>query len=172
MRAALGGVVALLIACHEKPSPPAVPPAPNKQAELIQQAEAVALKHAAQAPFCGSPVEVFSGSIEVAATGYEGATELDRVVTKAERVSFTLDYPFEKPFAGTVIAPITLRRIVDAIRAGFRTMYEGAEQRDIPGLMNKDVRGVYGRSFHAIGDLVIESVQLCADGRLDIDIGS
>ena len=34
------------------------------------------------------------------------------------------------------------------------------------------VRGACGRSFHATGDLVIESVQLCAGGRLEIEIGS
>lgn len=91
MRGALAEVVALLLARDERP-PVSVPPAPNKEAELIQQAEAVALKHAARAPSCGSPVDVFSGSIEVAGTGYEGATQLDRVVTKAERRGASEEY--------------------------------------------------------------------------------
>lgn len=67
---------------------------------------------------------------------------------------------------------MTLRRIIDAIRAGFRKMYEGAEVRDIPGMMNKDVRGAYGNAFHVIGDLVVESIELCDGDRLEISIGS
>jgi len=40
-------------------------------------------------------------------------------------------------------------------------------------MYNKDVSGPYGRAFHAIGDLVIEGIDLCeADGALDIAIGS
>jgi hypothetical protein len=39
---------------------------------------------------------------------------------------------------------ITLRAIIDAVRAGFRTMYEGTTQRDIPGMENKDVNGPAG----------------------------
>ena len=97
---------------------------------------------------------------------------LDRVISTSARVRFTLDYPFEKPFAGVVAGKLTLRRTVDAIRAGFREMYEGSTQRDIPGMHNKDVTGRYGRAFHAIGDLVIERIELCADDSLSIFIGS
>lgn len=74
----------------------------------------------------------------------------------------------EKPFAGK----ITLRAVIDAIRAGFREMYEGAKVGDIPGMMNKDVNGAYGNAFHDIGDLVIEGIDLCDGDVLEISIGS
>jgi hypothetical protein len=51
-------------------------------------------------------------------------------------------------------------------------MYEGTTQRDIPKMVNKDVTGPYGRAFHVIRDLVIESIDLCDDTWLDISIGS
>jgi hypothetical protein len=97
---------------------------------------------------------------------------LDRVISKAPKIDFTLDYPFEKPFESSITGRITLRRVIDAVRAGFRHMYEGTTQRDIPKLENKDVNGPYGRVFHVIGDLVIESIDLCDDRWLDISIGS
>jgi hypothetical protein len=133
---------------------------------------------------CKTRVEIYKGMIEVDARTYvhpalHGDTDvnepipaLDRVLSKAPRIELTLDYPFEKPFTTTVTGPITLRRVIDAVRAGFRHMYEGTTQRDIPKLENKDVTGPYGRAFHAIGDLVIESIDLCDDSWLDISIGS
>ena len=51
-------------------------------------------------------------------------------------------------------------------------MYEGSTEREVPGLMNKDVTGKYGRAFHVISDLVIERIELCADNSLSISIGS
>jgi hypothetical protein len=133
---------------------------------------------------CERPIRVYAGSIAVGGSDYvhpvprgddfvevpiEG---LDRVFTKSTRVEFTLDYPFERPFAGIVTGEITLRRTIDAVRAGFGEMYEGTTQRDIPGMENKDVTGRYGRAFHAIGDLVIEGIDLCGDDFLSITIGS
>ncbi len=153
--------------------PPIKPAAQPDFLKRIQESEAAAAKRGAEAPPCRGAVTMHSGSIQVDANDYGDASGLDRVhSSKAEKVSFTLDYPFEKPFAGTVTAPITLRRSVDAIRAGFRKMYDGAAIRDIPGMHNKEVTGPYGQSFHAIGDLVIEGVELCDDGRLQIAIGS
>lgn len=102
----------------------------------------------------------------------EAIPDLDRVISTAPRIEFTLDYPFEKPFTGSITGDITLRRIIDAVRSGFRHMYEGTTQRDIPNMYNKDVNGPYGRAFHVIGDLVIERIDLCDGGRLDILIGS
>jgi hypothetical protein len=133
---------------------------------------------------CQSAVSLLDGSVAVAATDYvhsvkrdgryvkEAIPGLDRVVSQAPELGFTLDYPFEKPFAGKVTGPLTLRRIIDAVRAGFRTMYQGTTESEIPGLYNKDVRGAYGRAFHIIGDLFIEQIQLCDGKTLEIEIGS
>ena len=159
--------------CDRQPEAPAPPPAarPDPAAELAPHR-------------CEQPQLVYRGSITVDASDYMNLVPkgddyvdapiegLDRVVSTQAQLRFVLDYPFEKPFNGTVSAPLTLRRIIDAIRAGFRTMYGGATVKDIPGMMNKDVKGAYGSSFHAIGDLVIEHIDLCADGTLDIGIGS
>ena len=135
-------------------------------------------------PSCTRRVAVYEGSIGVASTGYRHTVaragdyvdapveDLDRVVSPARRVRFTLDYPFEKPFDGVLTGEVTRRAVIDAVRSGFRKMYAGSEVREIPGMANKDVRGPYGRSFHAIDDLVIERVDLCDDLWLDIDIGS
>lgn len=90
----------------------------------------------------------------------------------ATELRFTLDYPFEKPFEGVVSGKATLRRTIDAIRAGLRKTYEGTTVRDIPGMVNKDVTGPYGKSFHVIEDLVIESIELCDGAQLRIFIGS
>jgi hypothetical protein len=98
--------------------------------------------------------------------------KIDDVIPNVTKLKFTLDYPFEKPFTGEVSGKITLRKIIDAIRAGFRTMYAGAVEKPIPGMMNRDVRGKYGASFHAMSDLVIEGIELCEGGVLDISIGS
>jgi hypothetical protein len=133
---------------------------------------------------CRNPVDLYEGSIAVDASDYvhmakrggkyvkEAIPGLDRDVSSVPDLRFTLDYPLEQPFTGTVTAPVTLRRIIDAVRAGFRTMYQGTTEREIPGLANKDVRGVYGKAFHVIGDLVIEGIQLCDGKTLDIEIGS
>jgi hypothetical protein len=149
----------------------------------IQRSEQRATERAAE-HVCERPVRVYDGSIEVNSSDYvhpvahgedyvdEPIDGLDRVISKSRSVRFTLDYPFETPFAGVVTGEITLRRTIDAIRAGFRKMYEGSTQRDIPRLENKDVTGPYGRAFHAIGDLVIERIDLCADDSFSIFIGS
>jgi hypothetical protein len=133
---------------------------------------------------CERPTAVYEGSIQVKGNAYlhsvtrgddhvdEPIEGLDRVVTKSSRVHFTLVYPFERPFVGALTGEITLRRLIDAVRAGFRKMYEGTTQSDIPGMYNTDVTGPYGRAFHAIDDLVIEGIDLCADDSLSITIGS
>ena len=100
---------------------------------------------------------------------------LDDIVTPLTELQFQLDYPFEKPFTGVVTSEqgTTLRQIIDAIRAGYRAMYLGATSQDHPNLDNKIVDGDYGRGFHEIGDLVIESIGIDDDaGVLDILIGS
>lgn len=131
--------------------------------------------------------ELYDGALPVDADDYvhdvmEGdehseaeVSGLDDIVTPLTQLQFTLDYPFEKPFTGEVRADdgITLRQIIDAIRAGFRAMYINATSQDIPNLDNKLVDGEYGRGLHAIGDLVIESIGLDDDtGVLEILIGS
>jgi hypothetical protein len=103
----------------------------------------------------------------------EDIAGLDRVVSAAAQLRFSLDYPFDKSFQGTVTGRITFRNIIDAVRIGLRKMYEGTSQRDIPGIVNKDVTGPYGRAFHVIGDLVIERIEICNEnGTLEIAIGS
>jgi hypothetical protein len=150
---------------------------------VIQRSEQLAVERGAER-VCERAVEVYDGSIPVAASGYLHSVErgddfvdepiggLDRLLSKSTRVRFTLDYPFEKPFAGAVTGEITLRRTIDAVRAGFRKMYERTIERDIPGMDNKDVTGPYGRAFHAIDDLVIERIDLCGDESFLITIGS
>ena len=156
-------------------------PAPTDEA--IRASEQAAAEREAQRS-CNRRVAIYDGSIEVDATTYvqpvehadawtdEPIPDLDRVVSSAPRIDFTLDYPFEKPFSTSMTGDITLRRIIDAVRAGFRHMYEGTTQRDIRNLENKDVRGPYGQAFHVIGDLVIEHIDLCDDRWLDVSIGS
>jgi hypothetical protein len=101
---------------------------------------------------------------------------LDDLVSTAAELRFTLDYPFDAPYEGRVQAygdGITLRQVIIAIRQGFRVMYAGASAEDIPGLANKKVEGTYGRAFHVIGDLVIESLAVSDEsGTLDVGIGS
>jgi hypothetical protein len=154
----------------------------NPSARIAQYGHQAANRDAERP--CERPVAVYEGSIQVARSDYlhpvargqdfvdEPIDGLDRVLSKSTRVRFTLDYPFERPFAGVVTGDISLRRTIDAIRAGFRTMYEGTTQRDIPGMHNKDVSGPYGRAFHVIDDLVIEGIDLCADDTFAITIGS
>lgn len=151
--------------------------------DQIQRSEQQAAERDAEHE-CVRPIAIYDGSIEVSSSDYlhsvargndfvdEPIDGLDRVFSTSTRIRFTLDYPFERPFAGVVMKDVTLRRTIDAIRASFREMYKGATQRDIPGLYNKDVTGSYGRAFHAIDDLVIEQIDLCADDTLSIAIGS
>src|SRR6266568_6923958 len=114
------------------------------------------------------PRLIYEGSIKVDDLDYAHYVErdgdyvrveidgLDDIVTRAPRLRFTLDYPFEKPCEGTVVgdAGVTLRQIIAAIRTCFRAMYRGAVHEPIPNLHNQRVDGDYGRAFHAIGDLV------------------
>jgi hypothetical protein len=151
--------------------------------ELIQKSEREAAARDAKR-VCKSPIPIFEGSITVNSSDYqhsvargedfvdEPISGLDRVLSKSAQVRFTLDYPFERPFAGVVTGDITLRRTIDAIRAGFRQMYQGTTQRDIPGTYNKDVMGPYGRAFHVIDDLVIARILLCEDDTFLIVINS
>ncbi|MDF2694879.1 MAG: hypothetical protein K0S65_3262 [Labilithrix sp.] len=100
---------------------------------------------------------------------------LDERVTRAPVLRFVLDYPFPRPYEGKVISDsgATLRQIIDAVRQGFRVMYRGAREQDIPNLENKLVDGDYGRAYHVIGDLVIESIEIDdGTGELTIFIGS
>ena len=158
-------------------------PAKEDVSAQIQRSEEQAAQRDADRE-CARPIAIYDGSIPVNASEYlhsvargeefvdEPIADLDRVLSKATRVRFTLDYPFDRPLAGEVMGPITLRRSIDAIRAGFRLMYSGTTERALPGVYNKDVTGAYGRAFHAIGDLVIERIDLCADETFAISIGS
>jgi hypothetical protein len=151
---------------------------------VVRSTEEAAAQRDTEEAECKRRVPLYDGSINVDASDYvqpvehrdawvdEAIPDLDRVVTSAPRIDFTLDYPFEKPFTGSITGDITLRRIIDAVRSGFRHMYQGTTQRDIPKMENKDVTGPYGHAFHAIGDLVIERIDLCDGGRLDLSIGS
>lgn len=73
---------------------------------------------------------------------------LDEVVSSAASLTFTLEYPFDKPYAGMVAGArgITRRAVIDAIRAGFQTMY-GADR-------------AYGRAHQALDHLFIDRVVL------------
>jgi hypothetical protein len=130
----------------------------------------------------------YGGEIPVAGTGYTRTTldsagdleelpieELDTPVTRRHRLDFTLDYPFDQPYEGQVIgdAGVTLRQVIDAIRAAYREMYRGAAVSDLANLHNKLVQGDYGHAVHVIDDLVIERLAVDDDlGRIEIDIGS
>lgn len=183
----VASVTTAALACEGRDAKPSIrdesPPPKDDVSAQIQRAEQQAAERDAERA-CERPIKVYGGSIMVNASDYihpvkrgtdyveEPIAGLDRVLSKGAQVRFTLDYPFERPFAGVVTSPITLRRTIDAIRAGFRKMYEGTTQRDIPGMLNKDVTGPYGQAVHAIDDLVIERINLCADDTLLIDIGS
>lgn len=132
--------------------------------------------------------DIYSGCISVEASDFTHPVAvgddyedreiegLDDLVSTASELRFTLDYPFDEPYEGRVQAygdGITLRQVIIAIRQGFRAMYAGASAEDIPGLANKRVEGTYGRAFHVIGDLVIESLAVSDEtGALDVGIGS
>jgi hypothetical protein len=128
--------------------------------------------------------EIYSGSFSVSGSNYTESNEdgdeveiekLDERVTSVPILHFTLDYPFERPFEGKVVtdAGATLRQILDAIRAGYRTMYSGTTVESIPNLDNKRVRGEFGEAFHVIEDLVVEYIAIDEEeGALDVGIGS
>jgi hypothetical protein len=88
-------------------------------------------------------------------------TGLDEVVTDETELTFTLLYPFEKPYAGTIHTGATRRQILDAIRTGFRTMYAGTTADG----------GAYGRAHQELDHLFIDRVVL-ADGELAIDVST
>jgi len=134
-----------------------------------------------------SRVTVYDGSIPVAGNAYRHTAlvgedyadtdipGLDTVVSRAPSLSFTLDYPFDEPFEGRIVGVegITLRHIIDAIRDGYRQMYEATSTEDIPNIANKKVTGSYGTAMHVIDDLVIESIELDGtNNTLTIFIGS
>lgn len=151
---------------------------------VVRASEAAASQRAAERSRGG--VRIYDGGgVSVARRDYvhlkkrgdddyveEQVSALDDVITLERKITFTLDYPFEREFAGTVEGQITLRRIVDAIRAGFDSMYANTTQEDLAQLTNKRVTGPYGTAFHVIGDLYIEGIALRDDGALEIDIGS
>jgi hypothetical protein len=185
--------ISTCIGCSGRKNDASPPPAPTPTAavdhqpataDMVRASDEAAIQRNSQREECKGRVTIYEGSIEVDASKYvhpvahgdaevdEAIPDLDRVVSSAPRIDFTLDYPFEKPFSSSITGAITLRRIIDSVRSGFRHMYEGTTVRDIPKLENKDVRGPYGQAFHVIGDLVIERIDLC-DGRwLDVSIGS
>lgn len=130
---------------------------------------------------------IYEGSLTVSGDDYTQTVErrgayveaeiedLDKRIAPNPHLRFTLDYPFSKPYQGTVVtdAGASLRQIIDAIRHGFRVMYRGAAHEEIPKLDNQRVDGDYGRAYHAIEDLVIERIDLDEEtGELDVEIGS
>lgn len=126
--------------------------------------------------------EIFSGCLGVADKDYTQFTEddneeiipgLDKPLEYTGTLSFQLKYPFEQPFEGTVKAKATLRNVIDAIRAGYRTMYRGTTNKAMKNLINQEVQGKYGTAYHEMGDLVIERIELDIEtGELNIYIGS
>jgi hypothetical protein len=102
---------------------------------------------------------VYEGSISVEASDYTHPVEqdddfveveiadLDVLVTRKTHLRLTLDYPFERPYEGIIIGDggVTLRQIIDGIRRGFRVMYRGSSEEDIPNLANQPC-GAQGRS--------------------------
>lgn len=100
---------------------------------------------------------------------------LDAVAVPANTVTLTLDYPFNKPLVKTLHSPtgFTLRQIIEAIRAGYREMYQATRDAQLPGLLNRHVTGPYGDAYHAMEDLVIERIRYDAQkGALYLSIGS
>jgi hypothetical protein len=90
-------------------------------------------------------------------------TGLDEVVTDEAELKFTLLYPFEKPYAGTIQTGggASRRQILEAIRAGFRTMYAGTTNEG----------GAYGRAHQELDHLFIDRVEL-DDGVLAIEVST
>lgn len=130
---------------------------------------------------------IYDGCLAVDASDYTHLVEredayeeveldgLDACVTRAPLLRFTLDYPFDRPFAGTVGggSGVTLRQIIDAIRQGLQRMYAGSSREQHPLLVNQVVHGDHGQAEHAIEDLVIERITLDeAAGVLAVEIGS
>jgi len=78
----------------------------------------------------------------------EPLANLDETVSSASELTFTLDYPFDKPFSGTVAgtSPISRRAVIDAIRAAFRAMYAAGD--------------TYGRAHQALDHLFIDRIVL------------
>jgi hypothetical protein len=130
---------------------------------------------------------LYRGGLPVAASDYRHLVRvgdrhreveidaMDDVVTHAPSVTFTIDYPFDDWFEGSIDGAngITLREIIGAVRAAVRSMYDTAVVEDMPRLANKKVTGRYGRALHDIEDLMIESISLDEEGRhISLGIGS
>jgi hypothetical protein len=81
--------------------------------------------------------------------------DLDEVVTSERELRFTLDYPFEKPYAGTIktASGATRRQVIEAIRAGFRTMYAATTAAG----------GPYGRAHQQLDHLFVDRIALDDD---------
>jgi hypothetical protein len=102
---------------------------------------------------------------------------LDTPVTSRAVLTFQLRYPFEKPFDGAVHGDrdggVTLRQIIDAIRAGFQSMYRDTSVEPMEKLYNVNVRGPHGRAHHAIEHLAIGPIELDDEtGHLEIVVSS
>ena len=82
-------------------------------------------------------------------------TDLDEVISDEAELKFTLLYPFEKPYTGTIQSGggATRRQILEAIRAGFRTMYAGTTAEG----------GTYGRAHQQLDRLFIDRIALEGD---------
>ena len=118
--------------------------------------------------------DLYSGSIGVADDDYmELASEdggppeevpiegLDDVLTELTQVELILDHPFEHPHSARLSGDdgITLRQVIDAVRQGFRTMYQS--------------RGAYGEVFHPITDVVIETIILDDEKKtITLEVGT
>lgn len=136
---------------------------------------------------------IFEGSIEVDSDTYLQAPDydledspgfsdddvpipdLDVPFTEHTELRFVLDYPFENPLecVASGASGVTLRNVIDAVRDGFRTMYQDTTVEPIANLHNKRVTGAYGEALHVIGDLVIEAIEVDElNGTLEVGIGS
>lgn len=118
--------------------------------------------------------ELYSGHIGVADDDYMelvsedgGPPEempiegLDDVLTELTPVAVVLDHPFDRPHRARLSGDdgITLRQVIDAVRQGFRTMYQS--------------RGAYGEVFHPITDIVIETIILDDEKKtISLEVGT
>lgn len=121
-------------------------------------------------------VQIFSGCIPVASKVYDGPSENQPIlVPAADEATMTLNYPFPESLVLklTKESGYTKNELFDLIRDGFDVMYNGSVSTPIPGLINQNVKGEFGQSFHAIEDLVIEGIEYDDDAKeVYVAIGS
>ncbi len=76
--------------------------------------------------------------------------QLDEVVGAEVELQFSLEYPFEKSYAGTVRGGATRRQVIEAVRDAFRTMYAATTEKG----------GPYGRAHQQLDHLFVDRIEL------------